>query len=84
MEYDNTNRGVLFRKEDKKSERHPDMDGNLNVDGVEYYLNGWTKTAKNGKKFLSLSIKPKNDVAAPAIQKAKEVVEDDLEDDIPF
>lgn len=84
MEYDNTNRGVLFRNENKKSEKHPDMGGNLNVEGVEYYIDGWTKTSKNGKKFLSLSIKPKNDVAAPAIQKAKQVVEEDFEDDIPF
>jgi uncharacterized protein (DUF736 family) len=84
MEYDNTNRGRIFRKEDKKSERHPDMDGHLNVEGVEYYVNGWTKTAKNGKKFLSLSIKPKDDVAAHALKEAKQVIEEDFEDDIPF
>jgi hypothetical protein len=43
------------------------------------------KRAKNGKKFLgSILIKPKNDVAAPAIQRAKQIVEEDFEDDIPF
>ena len=83
MEYDNTNRGRIFRKEDKKSERHPDMDGHLNVEGVEYYVNGWTKTAKNGKKFLSISIKPKDAVAFPALKEAKEIFEDDFED-LPF
>jgi len=42
------------------------------------------KESKQGKKFFSLSITPKNEVATPAIQKAKQIVEEDFEDDIPF
>lgn len=84
MEYDNTNRGVLFRNDKKETEKHPDFTGSMDVGGVDHYLSAWVKESKQGKKFFSISIKPKNDVAAPAIQKAKEVVQDDLEDDIPF
>ena len=84
MEYDNTNRGVLFRNDKKESEKHPDFTGSMDVGGVDHYLSAWVKESKQGKKFFSISIKPKNDVAAPAIQKAKEIVQDDLEDDIPF
>ena len=84
MEYDNTNRGVLFRNDKKESEKHPDFTGSMDVGGVDHYLSAWVKESKQGKKFFSISIKPKNDVAAPAIQKAKDIVQDDLEDDIPF
>ena len=84
MEYDNTNRGVLFRNDKKESEKHPDFTGSIDVGGVDHYLSAWVKESKQGKKFFSISIKPKKEVAAPAIQKAKENVEDDFEDDIPF
>jgi len=58
MEYDNTNKGVLFLNKNKKQPNHPDYTGNLNVDGEDFSLAGWTKTSKNGTKFLSVSISP--------------------------
>lgn len=58
-DFDNTNRGVLFKKSEKKQPNHSDYDGTLNVEGREYFLNGWIKTAKSGKTFLSLSVKAK-------------------------
>ena len=84
MEYDNTNRGVLFRNDKKDTEKHPDFTGSMDVGGVDHYLSAWVKESKQGKKFFSLSITPKNEVATPAIQKAKQIVEEDFEDDIPF
>ena len=42
-EYDNTNRGVLFRETDKKTDNHPDMTGEVNVEGVEV-----TKVVRTG------------------------------------
>ena len=84
MEYDNTNRGVLFRNDKKETEKHPDFTGSIDVDGVDHYLSGWIKESKQGKKFFSLSIKPKDAVAKPALKQAKQVVEDDFSDDIPF
>lgn len=58
MEYDNTNRGVLFKNDRKEKDTHADMQGTINVEGKEFYLNAWTKQGKSGK-FLSLSVKPK-------------------------
>ena len=84
-QYDNTNSGALFLAREKKSDRHPDMTGNLDVNGVEYYINAWTKVSKQGKKFLSLSINPKQQVAQKAVQQAKQSVEPDFDDlDLPF
>jgi hypothetical protein len=51
---------------------------------VEYYVSAWTKVSKKGQKFLSLSVKAKDSVAAPALKQAKAIVEEDFEDDIPF
>ena len=57
-DFDNENRGVLFKEADKESEKHPDYTGKLNVNGTDYYLAGWIRESKKGAKFLSLSIKP--------------------------
>lgn len=59
MTYDNTNRGVLFKNEEKKSDRGPDYSGSLNVGGEEYFLDAWIKTSQSGRKFMSVSIKLK-------------------------
>lgn len=58
-EYDNTNRGVLFKNEKKESDRHADYRGNINIDGKEFWLDAWIKKSKAGKNFMSLSVKPK-------------------------
>jgi hypothetical protein len=58
-EYDNTNRGALFKNDKKESERHADYRGSINVNGQEFWLDAWLKTSKAGKKFMSLSVKPK-------------------------
>ena len=83
-QYDNTNRGVLFINDRKESENDPDRTGSLNVGGVEFYLSGWLKTSKQGKQFLSLSVKPKDkrQAKAPARTAAPEL--DDGSTDIPF
>jgi len=83
MEYDNTNRGVLFRNDKKESEKHPDFTGSIDVGGVDHYLSGWIKESKQGKKFFSLSVKAKQETAQKAVQAAKQVVED-FDDDLPF
>jgi hypothetical protein len=66
MEYDNTNKGALFRNDDKNpnDDRGRDYNGTLNVEGTEYWISGWVRTSKNGKKYLSLSVKPKQDKPA--------------------
>ncbi len=57
-EYDNTNSGVFFVNDRKQKETHPDYTGKLNVEGKEFYLKGWKKTAKSGANFLSVAIDP--------------------------
>lgn len=59
-EYDNTNRGVLFRNGRKERDTHPGYNGSINIDGREYWLNAWLKEGQKGK-FFSLAVKPKDE-----------------------
>lgn len=64
-EYDNTNRGVLFVNDRKERDSQPDRTGSINVEGVEYFIDGWIKDSRKGK-ILSLSVKRKDKQSAPA------------------
>lgn len=81
-EYDNTNSGVIFKNHKKEKDTHPDSTGSLNVDGVDYWVNAWNKTSKNGVPYLSLSVKRKDAAQAPT---SESTAQDDFADpDMPF
>jgi hypothetical protein len=82
-QYDNTNRGVLFKNEDKSDDRDADYSGNININGAEFWLDAWINTAKTtGKKFMALRVKPKDPSAAGKPAAAKPPGE--FDDEIPF
>ena len=95
-DYDNTNRGVLFKNDRKEQgDKKPEYTGSLNVDGVEFFLDAWLKDGKSGK-FMSVSVKrkdkqpqatpPHRQAAAPrpAAAPAGGSGFVDMDDDIPF
>ena len=53
------NTGYLFHNNNKQTEKHPDIRGELNIDGKIYNVAGWKKIAKSKSEFWSLSIKEK-------------------------
>jgi uncharacterized protein (DUF736 family) len=84
MQYDNSNRGAIFKNEDKQQDNHPDYKGSLNVNGVDLWVSGWLKTSeKTGKKFMSLSVKPKEETPVKQASKPKPS-KFDMDDDLPF
>ncbi len=74
MQYDDTNQGAMFKKKTKKTDTSPDYGGEINVNGTEFWLSGWTKTSKAGEKYMSLSVRIKEDQPknAPATTDGKD------------
>lgn len=71
----------LFRVEDKESDKHPDYTGKGKFKGEMFYVAGWVREAKSGKKYLSCTIQePRDNLAAKTV--ADKVAE--LKEDIPF
>jgi uncharacterized protein (DUF736 family) len=88
-EYDNTNRGALFRNTKKETEQHPDHTGSLNVGGVDYWISGWVRESKSGQKYFSLSVRPKQPMSEHEANKRLYQAPlptggNDPDDEIPF
>lgn len=80
MAYDNTNTGALFVKKERKTEKQPNFQGKINVNGHEYDIAGWTKLSKTGDKFISLKIEEPRDTKKAEPKPAQT----DFGDEIPF
>jgi hypothetical protein len=91
QDYDNTNRGSIWKNDKKETDNHPDFTGSLNVGGVEYWVSAWKRKPDASEKApaLSFTVKPKDEASGsskksstPAASKSGS--SDDFEDDIPF
>lgn len=88
QEYDNENRGSIWKNEKKETEKHPDFTGSLNVNGQEFWVSAWKRRPDQSDKApaLSFSIKAKDGQsvsAQPKTSKTNDQIED-IESDIPF
>jgi uncharacterized protein (DUF736 family) len=83
--YDNTNRGAIFKNNQKSSDKQPDYKGKINVDGVDKQISLWVTTSKEGKKFFSVQIsepyQPQQQAAKAAVSQSGD--EDD-DSGLPF
>jgi len=70
-DYDNTNTGAMFANDKGDNDKRPDRKGSLNVDGVDYWISGWLRESKEGKKFLSLKVERKEAAKPSAAPPAK-------------
>ena len=82
-QYDNTDRGVLFKNDRKEQDNHPDYKGQINVGGQEFWLSAWIKEGQKGK-FMSLSVKPKEDAPPTKAKPRLSTPDHFVSDDVPF
>ena len=66
----NDNSGALFPVKERASDKHPNLSGNVNVGGKDWFVVGWTNTYEDTsgetKKYISLKFnepKPKENGA---------------------
>jgi len=89
MAYDNTNRGAMWPNIDRMSEKHPDFNGSLDVDGKKYWVSGWRKKegANPAAPIITFTIKVKEDIGVAAqgpASKPSSTSDDGFDDDLPF
>lgn len=87
------NTGSLFKNDRKETESHPDYKGSALIDGLgDCWLDAWINTAKDGSKYMSLKLKPKEVMTKQKVQDRRldgSTIEQhpapaDLDDDVPF
>lgn len=54
-EYSNELRGVLF-PQDAETDKHPNLTGKCEINGVEYRLAAWKRQSAAGNPYLSLKV----------------------------
>lgn len=84
QQYDDSNRGALFRNQKKTTDKHPDYNGSINVGGVDYWISAWLKESQQGTKYMSLSVTPKEQQEAPQAKPAQQQKAPVSTEDIPF
>ena len=52
------NSGSLFKNDKREKDTHPNARGRAKIGGVDYFVDAWTKEAKDGTRYQSLSFKP--------------------------
>jgi hypothetical protein len=78
------NSGALFMNVDKRTENSPDYSGSIRIDGADWAIIGWKKNSKNGRSYLSLSVKRK-EATSDSPQGSKPFhPRADLDDAVPF
>ena len=75
------NSGAIFKNKNPKNEKSPPLSGKAMIGGVEYWVSAWSKTDKNGEKWISFAVNPMN---PSNVQKQPDPVVDLDEDSIPF
>ena len=79
--------GAIFKNEKRTTDNHPQFTGKALIDGVEYWVSGWTKKDKNSDTWVSLSFKKKEPKTIDDDSSGwdnKKPTKINIDDDIPF
>ena len=54
-DFDNTNKGVIFKNDQKGNDKSPSYRGKGNFKGVDFELACWVKQDKNGNSYFTVA-----------------------------
>jgi hypothetical protein len=93
-DYDNTNRGSIWKNDRKDKDTQPDFKGDADVNGVKFWVSAWKRKEGANPKAPALSFKfelkdEQPNVAPPPPKKSDPISSGrspkvDMDDDIPF
>jgi hypothetical protein len=88
MQYDNTNRGAIWKNENRRPDKNdPHFQGVINIDGVDCQLSGWLPDPeRKGPKTpdMTFSVRKSEPRTEPKpIERTIETVQD-VNDEIPW
>lgn len=81
------NSGSMFKNDQKEQDNHADYRGSALIDGVDYWMDAWIKTAETGRKWMSFSFKPKQKPTTVPVRQAAAAPgrrSSQMDDDCPF
>ncbi len=82
MQYNNQNKGVIFKNDKKGNEKAPDYKGTIDIEGKEYEIALWVREGKNGKFFSTIQkAKEQRPMTAESLISS---MPKPSEDDLPF
>jgi hypothetical protein len=85
--YDNTNKGQIWKNDNKATGTHPDFKGSINIEGVDYWLSCWKRSPEASPKApaLKMSVQRKEvNQGQAAQQNQADKISNINDDDIPF
>jgi hypothetical protein len=47
-------RGAMWKITERKSDKHPHLNGKATIKGVDYYVSGWTNSEGGNKPVLTM------------------------------
>jgi hypothetical protein len=75
-QHDDSNKGAIWKNDKKEKDTHPDWKGSINVEGVDYWLSGWSRKQGDNPKSPSVrfSVQRKDAVHGSGIAQAKATI----------
>lgn len=89
MAYETNLTGIISKNDRKTTEQHPDIKGQCEINGTEFWISGWRKERKDGSGFfysLKFNAKDAQPVSSSRREEKKELARAEYGDDdsIPF
>jgi len=81
-DYDESDKGVLFKNDKRGNDKAPDYRGKGNYGGKDFDISAWINESKSGMKYMALKLQKPYQASEPVSEQP--IAEEQTEDEIPF